>query len=83
MKKTFDRDEVLKMIKEVSPIECTFSWYDGYGDFEGRDFTLDVYGLPLNKHLDFLRMTRDVREKIRDKYKRSLTCILHTISKEA
>jgi len=58
------RSEVLALLKGRLP-QYVFRWTDSRGDFNGREFAIDVFGVPLQQQLAFLKDIRDLREKFR------------------
>ena len=55
------RDEALQLMKKQFP-EYEFRWTDSRGDFSGREFTIDVFGVPVTQQRAFLRDSRAARE---------------------
>lgn len=55
------RAQALALLKEQFP-EHEFRWTDIRGDFDGREFTIDVFGVPITAQLEFLKAARGIRE---------------------
>lgn len=61
------RKEVLRLLEETIEFEYPMRWADEQttmGDFDGREFTIDVFDIPLTEDLVFLAKIRDVRNRI-------------------
>lgn len=55
------RTEALALLTGRFP-EYEFHWTDSRGDFDGREFTIDVFGVPVTAQREFLKAARETRE---------------------
>lgn len=58
-----NRDEALNLVKAQFP-KYEIRWTDSRGDFNGREFAIDVFGVPFQQQKAFLRDFRVNREGV-------------------
>ncbi|MDP2689548.1 MAG: hypothetical protein Q8P48_05500 [Deltaproteobacteria bacterium] len=64
-----NRKDVIKLIEKTIGYAYPLRWVDektSHGDFEGREFAMDVFRIPLAKQLEFLSQIRPIRDKIEE-----------------
>ncbi len=72
------RDEVLQLVKEATKNAYPLRWYDGHGDFDGREVTVDVFNIQPNMQLPFLRDIRGIRDWLKELVGSRCIFIFHT-----
>ena len=63
------RRKIIYLIENTIEYAYPVRWADNkttLGNFDGRNFTIDVFRIPASKQMDFLTMIEPVRDKIRE-----------------
>lgn len=63
------KKKILYLIEKAINYAYPVRWADNkttLGDFDGRNFTIDVFRIPASQQLDFLTTVEPVRDKIRE-----------------
>ncbi len=63
-----NKNKVLELIEKITHGKYRLRWVDHettLGDFDGRDFALDVFDIPCAEELEFLRCLRPYRKEIK------------------
>lgn len=61
------RKKIIDLIEKKINYEYPLRWADEkttLGDFDGREFTIDVFRIPISKQIDFLSAIRPIRNEI-------------------
>ncbi|MEK6531321.1 MAG: hypothetical protein AABZ23_02365 [Deltaproteobacteria bacterium] len=75
------RKEIISLLEKFIDFRYPLRWADEkttLGDFDGKEFTIDVFRIPANEQLDFLKTVRPIRDKIRDKIGDDCMFIFHS-----
>lgn len=73
--------EVIALIEVATNYAYPIRWVDEkttLGDFDGREYAIDVFRIPVSKQIGFLRMIRPIRNKILEKTGHRGMFIFHT-----
>lgn len=75
------KTEVLRVITVATKARYPLRWTDSktsMGDFSGRDSTLEVFNIPMQEQLPFLKSVRDARQQILTQYGVRITFVFHS-----
>jgi len=70
-------DDMLNPIREVIDSKYKIKWGDKFFD----EFTVEVFGVPVEQHLNFYRITREAREKLKPKFENNILYIFLDVPK--
>ncbi|HEY4706781.1 MAG TPA: hypothetical protein VII64_04915 [Thermodesulfobacteriota bacterium] len=62
------QNKIIYLIEESTNYRYPLRWADEkttLGDFDGREFSIDVFRIPISEQLTFLKSIRIIREEIR------------------
>lgn len=79
--KSETRIEVIRLIENATNYAYPLRWVDeetSLGDFDGREFAIDVFNIPVAEQIDFLAHIRQVRNKIREMIGHRCIFIFHS-----
>jgi hypothetical protein len=63
------RSEVLGLLRKASQYQYPLRWLDGQsnrGDFDGREFAIDIFNVLPQNQREFLRAIREVRPRLEE-----------------
>jgi len=75
------RNEILSLLEKSINYSYPIRWTDEkttLGDFDGREFSIDVFNIPVSAQLDFLSQIREIRKKISEMIGSRCFFIFHT-----
>lgn len=64
----FTKDQFLARFASIFPA-YRFQWTDSKADFAGRENAIDIFGVPPQEQLNFLRNSRKIRKDLEEDLK--------------
>lgn len=77
-----NRKAIIQLLEKTINYEYPIRWVDEkttLGDFDGREFAIDIFRISVSEQLNFLKKIRTIREKIFELAENRCIFIFHTL----
>ena len=76
-----EREQLLTRVRKATNFLYPARWLSGdssFGEFDGADRALELFGVPPERHLAMMKMLRPARREFKGRFKAKLLIVMHT-----